>query len=667
MKIFILFILLLLSSSSYASSSPIYKVVVVKDWKPYYYVDDNGNIEGYAIDLFEQIASNIGLKYEYVVVDSWKDANRLLEEGKVDIVPNMGISEKRSKYIIFTQSTDFFEIGLFKHSNLNGLNCIKDIKEKRVGVVLKNVCVDLIDENIADTKVLYQSYHHALASLMENEIDVLCYPKNLVNYSIKELNIKNVECFGEPIKVVKRAIGVIKTREYLLEIFDKEILRIKGNGELQVIQNKWFGTHKDIEIDYKQFMWLVFLFVIFVMSFFYYVRHKKWLLTKKELELKVKEQTKDLEKSKFFLQSIIDGIDDIVFYKDENLLYLGCNRAFGEFVGYTKDEVASKNGYELFCKDSAKTLEALSIKVLNTGEKITTTIWICDSFDKKFLYSISMTPFEYKSSKLGILIVGRDITELDRLKDSELKQQKMILTQSKIAAVGEILGNIAHQWRQPLSVITTNVMLLKADIDLGEEITKETINECADDVLYQAKYLSKTIEDFREFFISSSDIVQKHSLKTILEKLENLMVASFRSNFIEYHIQKDVDFTIDTNESLVIQAFVNICNNSKDAMKEGVEDTDQRYFFIDVDKKENSIVVSFKDSGGGIREDVIDSIFEPYFTTKHKSVGTGIGLYMTHQIITKHLKGAIYVKNVEYNYDGKDLKGALFEVEIPIV
>ena len=118
-------------------------------------------------------------------------------------------------------------------------------------------------------------------------------------------------------------------------------------------------------------------------------------------------------------------------------------------------------------------------------------------------------------------------------------------------------------------------------------------------------------------------------------------------------------------ENELLQVIINILNNAKDELVK-IEKEENRIIFIDLYKEQNNLIIKIKDSAGGIKEEIIDRIFEPYFTTKHKSNGTGIGLYMCEEIVIKHIKGKIKVSNVDYIFEGKDFSGALFEISIPI-
>ena len=260
----------------------------------------------------------------------------------------------------------------------------------------------------------------------------------------------------------------------------------------------------------------------------------------------------------------------------------------------------------------------------------------------------------------------------DELKD-EVKQQqieidkknKLILVQSKIAAVGEMLGNIAHQWRQPLASISSSMAHMHVAIELDEELPKEERLKVIKNVDVQCQYLSQTINDFSSFFHADSTTVETFSLKDALEKVHRLSNEAFKRNGIKIDIQGD-DCNIIDNKNMFVQSILNLFNNAQDAMESNDISVEERYYFIKSEIKNKKIEIRFTDSGGGIDKKVIDNVFEPYFTTKHKARGTGLGMYMTHQIITNHLGGEISVSNKEYEYEGKNLKGAEFLIVLSI-
>jgi len=245
------------------------------------------------------------------------------------------------------------------------------------------------------------------------------------------------------------------------------------------------------------------------------------------------------------------------------------------------------------------------------------------------------------------------------------KQNKIISTQSKVAAVGEMIGNIAHQWRQPLTVISTNMASMKLSIALDKKLTNEEIEKIVEKVDNQCQYLSSTIDDFRNFFNDNSRDIKEFDIQEGLNKTIGLIKDSYANNHIKIILDL-TSCTIIENENTFIQSMINIFNNAKDSMVLNNIPTSHRYMFVTMIINKGELILSVKDSGAGVDENIMTEIFEPYFTTKYKSNGTGLGLYMTHQIVTKHLKGTIYVENNEYEYDGKKLKGANFIILIPL-
>jgi PAS domain S-box-containing protein len=274
---------------------------------------------------------------------------------------------------------------------------------------------------------------------------------------------------------------------------------------------------------------------------------------------------------------------------------------------------------------------------------------------EKWLLSYIVTLNDSNKDISHFLTYITDITE-------HIEQQRMLFQQSRTSAIGEMIGNIAHQWRQPLSVISTVSTGLKLTLEFEENIDKKMMISSLDKINYHTQHLSTTIDDFRSFFTDDLTVVKSNNLKDTIRKVRELSIDSFNNNFIEYF--EDIEsFPMTYNENIFIQALLNIYNNAKDALSDKKYD---RYFSITVEKNMNSIVLKIRDNGGGIKEDVIGRIFEPYFTTKYKSVGTGIGLYMTNQIITKQLKGSISVNNVEFEYKEKTHKGVEFTLTLNI-
>ena len=245
--------------------------------------------------------------------------------------------------------------------------------------------------------------------------------------------------------------------------------------------------------------------------------------------------------------------------------------------------------------------------------------------------------------------------------DENLKKDRLLSQQQKMISMGQMIENIAHQWRQPLSLITTSVSGLKIKKMLGD-LDDEFFNKTLDSVMNTSRYLSSTIDDFRYFFKP-----QREKEDFYLENCCNRTIDLLEVNFLEKNIKVICtidDVKINGYETELIQVLINLLNNSKDALE---SKEDEKLIFIDILRKNNKAIIKIKDNAGGIDEDILDKVFEPYFTTKHQAQGTGIGLYMCQEIVTKHMNGHIDITNTQFKYNEKIHKGTLAVIVLDVV
>ncbi len=247
--------------------------------------------------------------------------------------------------------------------------------------------------------------------------------------------------------------------------------------------------------------------------------------------------------------------------------------------------------------------------------------------------------------------------------DLNIEKEKLLFEQAKMASMGEMIGNIAHQWRQPLSVISTASTGMKMQKEFGA-LSDEQFNQNCDAINNNAQYLSKTIDDFKNF-IKGDRVLKTFNLEDNINSFLHLVEGSIKSNHINIILDLKVDIKIDGYDNELIQCFINIFNNAKDVLKE-IENQDDRIILISTILENNKAIIKIKDSGGGIPVDILPKIFEPYFTTKHSSQGTGLGLHMTYNLIVDGMGGTIEAHNVSYEYEDKEYTGAEFIISIPM-
>lgn len=247
------------------------------------------------------------------------------------------------------------------------------------------------------------------------------------------------------------------------------------------------------------------------------------------------------------------------------------------------------------------------------------------------------------------------------------EKDQIMYQHARLAAMGEMIGNIAHQWRQPLNALTVLIQGFGIKSMQGR-LTQEFIDQQVKEGLRLANQMSNTIEDFKNFFSPHKEREYFGVVETIRETLD-LVELFLKDEHIEIRLIAKEELRVYGYSNEFSQVILNLINNARDNFKHHNIQNDRR-IDIKVERKkrpEPFVMISFVDNGGGVDAKIVDRIFEPYFTTKHKSRGTGIGLYMSKQIIEKQMHGLMTMKNINSKMGtNKVYQCAQFIIAIPI-
>lgn len=243
--------------------------------------------------------------------------------------------------------------------------------------------------------------------------------------------------------------------------------------------------------------------------------------------------------------------------------------------------------------------------------------------------------------------------------DNTLEKERLLIQQSKMAVMGEMIGNIAHQWKQPLSTISTISTGIKIQNEM--DCLKDTdLTLGMDNINGSVQYLSQTIDDFRNFF-KPNKTKTNFNISDVIENTIKLMGSQFKNNNIEL-IKNINNVELYGYYNELLQVLINILKNAKDELIK-LDTNKRRIIFIDTYTDKSNLIIKIRDNANGIPSDIIEKIFDPYFTTKENDEGTGIGLYMCKQIIDG-MTGKIQVINVEYEYEAQRYYGAEFIISM---
>ena len=662
------------AEKKYLSDKKKIKICVDPSWMPLEGIKENKHI-GIAADFIKIVFDKIKIPYELIITNTWKDSLLNVEKRNCDILALAQKTPNRSKYLNF--STAYLKTPLVLATKKRKLfiNDIKKIKNKKIAIVEKYSMYEILKSKYPDMNLIQvKSVSEGLKQLEQEKIFGLLDNSIVINHEIQKYNLKDIAITGQFQESYDLSIASRNDEVILGNILEKALNSIDSLTKEKILY-KWNNLEYDTTIDYNLISQILFISIVVLSLILYWnLKLKEEIKKRKKIEKDLKESEQKFKllfnKVPIFLNSF-DSDGKIILWNEE------CATVFGWEFNELRDH---SDPLKLFYPD--KTLLA---EVKKSFEKLDNGLfreWTPITKEGKKL----VTKWANIPLKNGEVInVGYDITqqreyEIElRKKNSELKKahnrykvlnseledrikaeiqentrhQVTIMEQSKLVQMGEMIENIAHQWRQPLAEINSYVLLLDAILS-KKKVLDSDIEEKLSEIENLTKYMSNTINDFKNFFDPNKE-KEKFNIYENIQK--TLKILSRRLTYYKIEIQIEIDRKIslyaypeELNQVLLV-----LINNSIDAFSEKKVISPLIQIFLK--DSEKSLFLYIKDNACGIKDEIIDKIFQPYFTTKHKAQGTGLGLYISKMIIEKGLNGRISVKNED--------DGVCFILELP--
>lgn len=520
---------------------------------------------------------------------------------------------------------------------------------------------------------------------MKNRLNKLFSYFDNLNFKYKTSFLIFIIAGGMICIIILSQISIFTMKQDFDVLFDK---RTKSLMQLEHIKDSYKVNVQDTLMDFEKNQ-INYNQTIEVLNLAQEIIDKNWSLYKEQTQLQnkeilttfiktfiIKEENyfenktlknsimENIEKKKMIIKNDINNIDNSINKKE---YFTNLNLEINSISIY----LTSLINYDL----------SLTINEKRNTDKIFNTIIIFSiiSIFFVFLFSVMLSLFiidNFRKLHNSLEQKVKDKTkELQRLNNSleikisrEVAQNRkkdiIMFQQARFASLGEMLNNIAHQWRQPLGSITMIIQSFQTKMQMGK-LTQNFVDEKVNDALLLANNMSNTLEDFKNFF-SPNKTKSHFYIKNCIEhsiELSKYFLNQENINVI-LKVRKDIEINSFYNE--LSHVFLNLISNSKDALCSNVDKND-RIIKIIVNIYKEHLVINVLDNGGGIPQNVLPKVFEPYYTTKYKSAGTGIGLYMSKQIIEKHMLGEISCKNISHKIkDDKVFNCSLFTIKIPI-
>ncbi|WP_083568545.1 transporter substrate-binding domain-containing protein [Arcobacter sp. LA11] len=661
------------------------RCVTTNSWAPFNF-KESGKLNGISYDFWNLIKEKTLISSNCKSVDTFHEVLELIKNKEVDLTLSTAITDDKLLYGRFSIPYVSYPIAIATTLDKRYISDTKSLNNKKVAVgrsysayqILKDKYPDIdfveVDDNFEALRLLSKGDVYAV-------VDILPVLSHLIgNYGFKNLKISGTTEFDFDVRIMVR-----NDYEELIPIINKGINAISKN-ESQDIKNRWLSVKFENLVNYSK-LWeigviiLIILLILFYRQYILNKHNKKLQEANHEIEIKTIElqrKSRQLAKQKELFEKIYYESSDGIFLMSINdKKIIDCNDVAFKLLSYDKKEefinLKEDDLFPLYQLDGLNSIENIH-KMINIAiEKGSNTFEFLHRTkdDKKIWLEVVLTPINIDEESL-LHVVWRNIdkrkhmeNELsilthnleDKVKKEVKKNEektKQLLQQSRLAQMGEMISMIAHQWRQPLTAIsaTTNNLLIRMIID--DKIEKKDLQKEINLISDYSQHLSMTIDDFRNFFKTDKDKTDA-TLESIIENSISIVRNSLQSN----NIILTTDFQCNENLNIfateVNQVILNLIKNAEDALVDNL--ILEPKIVIKTYCEEKYSIVEISDNANGIPEDILEKIFDPYFSTKKNKDGTGLGLYMSKIIINDHCNGVLSVENSS--------DGATFKVKIP--
>lgn len=591
---------------------------------------ENRQYRGLVIDYITALSIELGADIEFRPL-IWEDTLNSLMKGEADVCDAFP-SEERIKRFNFSKPIYKLKGIVLVDSSKDEIQKAEDLKQKKVAMPRGDYAIEYLNKTVSDIQyVLTKDIYEALLLLQDGKVDAVVGDEPVISYLSNEMGIRdNIKILNQALYEQDVALAVPKSEEKLLNILNKGILSLRKKDFVLKIQQRWFGISDSIEksqVSDNLVMGVgIFLIVTTIMLFALYIFNDT-------LKGKVEERTQELLQSRTELQVTFDALSYFLVIVDFHGTINNCNKSFQNYLEKQKKEIVGTHfsRWEIlkYLNKKLDVFHKVKVKVVKGEEEIRY---------KNGYYTVNMFLLEaIEKSPDQLLIVIKDITEFKFI-------EKQLLQENKMVAVGQLAAGVAHEIRNPLGLIRNYCYVLRGSL-MGKNLRPMEIIESS------VERIDRIINNLLDFSRVSGEYWTTVNMKEAITSILELEEKNMDKKDIEWQFICDENLHLRTNEESLKHIIINIVGNSINAIKK------EGWICITCEKVEKGICLKFQDSGKGIKEENLEYIFNPFFTTRETGKGTGLGLYIVYNEIQK-LGGTIKVRS-QYNI------GTTFELFLP--
>ncbi len=626
-------------------------VAVQKAYPQHEYVED-GEVRGFNVEILQALAKRLGMEIDWRPV-LWSEAHRALEVGDVDLLC-MAVSEKRQERFDFTtESISNSSLALFVPNSFSGPARLEDLAGLTVAVKEGSIAQEILSQKIQEAIVVpLDDDLRALRYVEKGWAAVYLGDLYTGLYLVRRHGLAKIRVVGGPLPVGPVKIAVKKGNDKLLSKLNEELTSLRKSPEYERITDKWFG-----EASVVRSAWKKVLLIAVGISAFLGLATLAVLLWNHMLRRLVDERARALDASEDRYRILITHANEGIFVlQDEFIRYhnpkterlIGCSseeltRALFMDLVHPEDRVAVK-GWLMERLEGGDSEDGYPFRIINKSGDV---LW----------WEVNAVHFAWER-RPAVLCFVRDVTSHKKM-ETELRQAQ------KMEAIGTMASGIAHDFNNILMAIMGNAEM--AEMEMNKTSENRLIRQSIHQVLKASNRAKDLVKQILTFSRDSERDRKPVHMHLIIEEVLKLLKVSLPGNI---EIRQDIRVTSETvmaDAGQMHQVIMNLCTNAHHAMMErgGVLEVTLKRVDLDVgntmaypDLKPGPYLrLSVKDTGNGIKREVMGRIFDPYFTTKEKGLGTGLGLSVVHRIIQGH-GGRISVES-------EPARGTVFEILLP--
>jgi len=648
------------------------------DWPPIIFTGKNGLPAGIAVDYYRLIETKLGFAFHLDTPATWADMTERLKKGELDVICDIQKNEERLKHFLFTAPYIEIPSVIIVRDTLNIPSSLNDMKGAKIAVIEKDATHNFLMRHSVDFNI--QPRKNALVCLQDTvtgNVDAAVIGLATASYLIREHGITNLRIAGNSGHAYVLGLAVRKDLPILRDIIDKG-LKLISEREKNAINDKWLRLQ-----DSRLFLSRNVLFAVFISLGCGIVLIGVVLLWNRRLKAEVAKRTRRLEiqtasltqenlerreaekalgESEHRLRSLINTIPDLIWLKDNDGVYLQCNQTFERFFGAKEESIIGKTDFDFVDVELAEFFRRHDQIVIDTNQSNVNEEWL-EFADKsrEGLFEAIKTPMRDISGNLvGVLGIARDITARVEAQKEKLELERQIKHSEQLTSIGNLAGGIAHDFNNILSSIIGFTEMALDDAKKGS-MQEDNLQE----VYLAGKRAKDLVQQILAFARQSDEKKMPFQPSMVAKEVIKFIRSTIPATIMIRHTL-DSESWVMGNATQVHQVLMNLFTNAAYAMEVsggvltvGIKDANLDKKDAPIGMKAGDYVeIKVSDTGSGIAPEIIDSIFEPYFTTKGLGEGTGMGLAMAHGIVESH-GGKIAVESLLG-------KGTTFSIYLPI-